>query len=51
MGRGRVIQFLLVMGIPVVIFAVFTSLVMHELKRHAEDQFHSRKHRRRIVKR
>lgn len=45
------IDFLLVMGIPVAFCSVFTGLVMHELKLQAEDQGRSRKHRRRLVKR
>ena len=45
------IDFLLVMGIPVAVCSVFTSLVMQELKRQVEDQGRSRKRRRRIVKR
>lgn len=44
------IQFLLVMGIPVAICSLFTGLVMHELKRSAKDQAVSRKKRRRSVK-
>jgi hypothetical protein len=42
-----VIQFLLVMGIPVVVVSVFSGLVLHEIGRHTRETKKRRRKRRR----